>query len=50
MTRRLRELPAVERTPDRPGPGPVPPTVLRSIVMRFHELSLKAARHATECG
>jgi uncharacterized protein (DUF58 family) len=31
VTRRLRELPAVERTPDRPGPGPVPPTVLRSL-------------------
>ena len=31
MTRRLRELAAVERTPDRPGPGPVPPTVLRSL-------------------
>ena len=25
VTRRMRELPAVERTPDRPGPGPVPP-------------------------
>jgi uncharacterized protein (DUF58 family) len=31
VSRRLRELPAVDRTPERPGPGPVPPTVLRSL-------------------
>jgi uncharacterized protein (DUF58 family) len=27
----VRELPTVERTPERPGPGPVPPAVLRSL-------------------
>ena len=27
----MRELPTVERTPERPGPGPVPPAVLRSL-------------------
>jgi uncharacterized protein (DUF58 family) len=27
----VREFPTVERTPDRPGPGPVPPAVLRSL-------------------
>ena len=27
----MREFPTVERTPERPGPGPVPPAVLRSL-------------------
>ena len=49
MTRRLRALPAVERTPDRPGPGPVPPAVLRSLdlaVLRRVE-SLVPGEHLT---
>ena len=44
-----RELPAVERTPERPGPGPVPPTVLRSLdlaILRRVE-SLVPGEHLT---
>jgi uncharacterized protein (DUF58 family) len=45
----VRELPTVERTPDRPGPGPVPPAVLRSLdlaVLRRVE-SLVPGEHLT---
>jgi uncharacterized protein (DUF58 family) len=44
-----RTLPTVERTPERPGPGPVPPTVLRSLdlaVLRRVE-SLVPGEHLT---
>ena len=49
MSRRMRALPAAERTPERPGPGPVPPTVLRSLdlaVLRRVE-SLVPGEHLT---
>jgi uncharacterized protein (DUF58 family) len=45
----VRELPTVERTPERPGPGPVPPAVLRSLdlaVLRRVE-SLVPGEHLT---
>jgi uncharacterized protein (DUF58 family) len=45
----VRSLPTVERTPDRPGPGPVPPAVLRSLdlaVLRRVE-SLVPGEHLT---
>ena len=44
-----RAMPAVERTPERPGPGPVPPAVLRSLdlaVLRRVE-SLVPGEHLT---
>ena len=47
--RRPRSLPTVERTPERPGPGPVPPAVLRSLdlaVLRRVE-SLVPGEHLT---
>jgi len=31
VSRRTHRLPSPERTPERPGPGPVPPAVLRSL-------------------
>ena len=50
MSRRLRIVPpAPDRTPERPGPGPVPPQVLRSLdlaVMRRVE-SLIPGEHLT---
>jgi uncharacterized protein (DUF58 family) len=50
VSRRLRILPPVaDRTPDKPGPGPVPPQVLRSLdlaVMRRVE-SLVPGEHLT---
>ena len=51
MSRRLRpgRLQAPERTPDKPGPGPIPPTVLRSLdlaVLRRVE-SLVPGEHLT---
>jgi uncharacterized protein (DUF58 family) len=50
MSPRLRVLPPTpERTPDRPGPGPVPPTVLRALdlaVLRRVE-SLVPGEHLT---
>ena len=50
MSRRLRSVPAApERTPERPGPGPVPPAVLRSLdlaIMRRVE-SLVPGEHLT---
>ena len=50
MSPRLRAVPpAPERTPERPGPGPVPPAVLRSLdlaVMRRVE-SLVPGEHLT---
>ena len=50
MSRRLRSVPpAPERTPERPGPGPVPPAVLRSLdlaLMRRVE-SLVPGEHLT---
>ena len=50
MSPRLRLVPAApERTPDRPGPGPVPPSVLRALdlaVMRRVE-SLIPGEHLT---
>jgi uncharacterized protein (DUF58 family) len=45
----VRPLPTVDRTPDRPGPGPVPPAVLRSLdlaVLRRVE-SLVPGEHLT---
>jgi uncharacterized protein (DUF58 family) len=45
----VRDLPTVERTPERPGPGPVPPAVLRSLdlaVLRRVE-SLVPGEHLT---
>ena len=45
----MRPLPTVDRTPDRPGPGPVPPAVLRSLdlaVLRRVE-SLVPGAHLT---
>ena len=46
MSPRLRLVPpSPDRTPDKPGPGPVPPAVLRSLdlaVMRRVELPLAA--------
>jgi uncharacterized protein (DUF58 family) len=45
----VRELPTVERTPEKPGPGPVPPAVLRSLdlaVLRRVE-SLVPGEHLT---
>jgi uncharacterized protein (DUF58 family) len=45
----VRALPTVERTPDQPGPGPVPPAVLRSLdlaVLRRVE-SLVPGEHLT---
>ncbi len=47
--RRHRALPVVERPPERPGPGPVPPAVLRSLdlaVLRRVE-SLVPGEHLT---
>ena len=49
MSRRPRRLPSVERTPERPGPGEVPPAVLRSLdlaVLRRVE-SLVPGEHLT---
>jgi len=49
VSRRVRELPTPERTPERPGPGPVPPAVLRSLdlaVLRRVE-SLVPGEHLT---
>jgi len=45
----VRELPTVERSPEQPGPGPVPPAVLRSLdlaVLRRVE-SLVPGEHLT---
>ena len=45
----MRELPTVERSPEQPGPGPVPPAVLRSLdlaVLRRVE-SLVPGEHLT---
>jgi uncharacterized protein (DUF58 family) len=45
----VRALPTVDRTPERPGPGPVPPAVLRSLdlaVLRRVE-SLVPGEHLT---
>jgi uncharacterized protein (DUF58 family) len=45
----VRALPTVERTPEKPGPGPVPPAVLRSLdlaVLRRVE-SLVPGEHLT---
>ena len=49
MSRRSQRLPSVERTPERPGPGDVPPAVLRSLdlaVLRRVE-SLVPGEHLT---
>ena len=46
---RRRDLPTVERSPDKPGPGPVSPAVLRSLdlaVLRRVE-SLVPGEHIT---